>query len=132
MVFEILDHGEASFLLRLHIAYTSDGISLTQELCISTILSRFAMENSNTVFIPLAKGITLTKGSTEQPNDQVTLYQSMIGFLIDLVTGTRPDLTTTISFLTQFSSFPTKEDIKAAQHVFTYVNGMRNLVLLYL
>jgi len=29
--FEISDLGEASFLLGLHISYTSDGIALTQE-----------------------------------------------------------------------------------------------------
>ena len=45
--FEISDLGEASFLLGLHITYTPDGITLTQELYIGTILSRFGMENSN-------------------------------------------------------------------------------------
>jgi len=81
------------------------------------------MENSNTVSIPLPKGIILTKGTTEQPKEQVTTYQSMIGSLIYLVTGTRPDLVYTISFLPQFSSCPTEEHIKAAKHVFRYVNG---------
>jgi len=41
MAFEISDLGEASFLLGLHITYTSDGIALTQERYIGTILSRF-------------------------------------------------------------------------------------------
>jgi len=89
------------------------------------------MENSNTVSIPLPKGITLTKGITEQPKEQVTRYQSMIGSLMYLVTGTRPDLAYTISFLVQFSSCPTDEHIKAAKHVFRYVNGTRNLGLFY-
>jgi len=73
--FEISHLGEASFLLSLDITYTSNSIALTQELYIGSILSRFAMENSNTVSIPLPKGITLTKWTTEQPKDQVTLYQ---------------------------------------------------------
>jgi len=90
------------------------------------------MENSNTVSIPLPKGITLTKGITEQPKEQVTTYQSMIGSLMYLVTGTRRDLAYTISFLAQFSSCPTDEHIKAAKHVFRYVNGTRNLGLFYL
>jgi len=127
--FEISDLVEASFLLGLHITYTSDGIALTQQRYIGTILSRFGMENSNTVSIPLPKGITLTKGITEQPKEQVTTCQSMIGSLMYLVTGTRPDLAYTISFLAQFSSCPTDEHIKAAKHVFRYVNGRRNLGL---
>jgi len=124
---EISDLGEASFLLGLHITYTSDGIALTQERYIGTILSRFGMENSHTVSIPLPKGIILTNGITEQPKEQVTTYQSMIGSLMYLVTGTRPDLAYTISFLAQFSSCPPDEHIKAAKHVFRYVNGTRNL-----
>ena len=129
--FEISNLGEASFLLSLHITYTPDGITLTQELYIGTILFLFVMENSNTVSIPLPKGIALTKGTTEQPKDQVTTYQSMIGSLMSLVTGTRPDLAYTISFLEQFSSCPTEEHIKAAKHVFEYVNGTRHFGLFY-
>ena len=100
--FEISDLEEALFLLGLHITYTPDGITLTQELYIGTILSRFGMENSNTVSIPLPKGIALTKGTTKQPKDQVTTYQSMIGSFMYLVTGTRPDLAYTISFSHNF------------------------------
>jgi len=71
------------------------------------------------------------KGITEQPKEQVTTYQSMIGSVMYLVTGTRPDLAYTISFLAQLSSCPTDEHIKAAKHVFRYVNGTRNLSLFY-
>jgi len=89
------------------------------------------MQNSNTVSIYLPKGIALTKGIMEQPTDQVTTYQSMIGSLMYLVTGIRPDLAYTISFLAQFSSCTTHEHIKAAKHVFRYVNRTRNLGLFY-
>jgi len=129
--FEISDCGEASFLLGLHITYTSDGIALTQERYIGTILSRFGMKNSNTVSILLPKGITLTKGITEQPKEQVTTYQSMIGSLMYLLTGTRPHLAYIISFLAQFSSCPTDEHIKGAKYVFRCVNGTRNLGQFY-
>jgi len=131
MAFEISDLGEVSFLLGLHITYTSNGIALTQALYIGTILSRFGMEYSNQVSIPLPKGIPLTKGTTEPRKDQVTLYQLRIGPLMYLVTGTRPDLAYTISFLAHFSSCPNEEHIKAAKHVFRYVNGTRNLGLFY-
>jgi len=106
-------------------------MNLTQELYIRTILFRFVMENSNTVSIPLPKGMILTKGTTEQPKEQVTTYQSMIGSLMYLVTSTRPDLAYTILFLPQFSSCPTEVDIKPAKHVFRYVNRTRNLDQFY-
>jgi len=81
------------------------------------------MENSNTVSILIPKGIELDKGITQQQKEQVTTYQSMIGSLMYLFTGTRPVLAYTISFLAQFSSCPTWEHIKAAKHVFRYVKG---------
>ena len=129
--FEISDLGEASFLLGLHITYTLISIILTQELYIGPILTRFRMKNPNTVSIPLPKGIILMKETMEQPKEQVTTYQSVMEFLMYLVTGTRPDLGYTISFLAQFSSCPTKERNKAAKHVFRYVNGTQNHGLFY-
>ena len=82
--------------------------------------------------IPLPKGIILTKGTTEQPKDQVTTYQLMLDSLMYLVSGTRPNLAYTISFLAQFSSCPTQEHIKNSKHVFRYINGMHSLRLFYL
>ena len=89
------------------------------------------MENFNTVSTALPKGIILTKETTEQPKDQVTKYQSMIGSLMYLVTGTRSDLAYTMLFLTQFSSCPIEEHIRAAKHIFRYVDGTWNLGLFY-
>ena len=131
--FEILDLGEVSFLLSLSIAYTPDGITLTPELYIGTILSRHGMENPNAVFIPLPKEIILTKGTIEQPKDQVTTYPSMIRSLMYLISGTRLDLAYMISFLVQFSSCPTEEHIKTAnlKYIFRYINGTWNLGWFY-
>ena len=131
MAFEISDLGNASFLLSLHITYISDRITLTQELYIGNILSRFGMEYLNMVSIPLPKGISLRKRTKEQPTDQVTTYQSIIGSLMYLVTRIWPNLGYTISFLAQFSSCPTEEHIKAAKHLFRYVNRRQNLGLFY-
>jgi len=39
--FDISDLGEALFLLGLYLMYTTEGIALTQDLYIRTILSRF-------------------------------------------------------------------------------------------
>ena len=74
MAFESSDLEEASFLLHLHRTYTLVDIALTYELYISTILLQFGMENENMVSLLLLKSIIPTKGTTEQPKDQVTTY----------------------------------------------------------
>ena len=129
--FEITDLGEATFLLGLHLKYTSDGIHLTQQLYIKSILKRFTMENSNSVSTLLPKGIQLTKGTEETRISDPSIYQSMIGSLMYLTTGTRPDLAYTISFLSQFSSCPTEQHLKAVKHVLRYVNGTKDIGLYY-
>ena len=55
----------------------------------------------------------------------------MIGSLMYLTTGTRPDLAYTISFLSQFSSCPTEQHLKAVKHVLRYVNGTKDIGLYY-
>ena len=129
--FEITDLGEATFLLGLHIAYTSDGIHLTQQQYIKSILNRFTMEDSRSVSTPLPKGIQLTKGTEDTRIQSPSIYQSMIGSLMYLTTGTRPDLAYTISFISQFSSCPTEQHLKAVKHVLRYVNGTKDIGLFY-
>jgi hypothetical protein len=48
-----------------------------------------------------------------------------------LVTGTRPDLTFAISFLTQFSSTPNKQHVVAVKCCLPYIKGTRHLTLLF-
>ena len=127
--FEITDLGEASFLLGLHITYTPDRLRLTQERYIDTVLKRFDMENSRTVSTPLPKGIQLKSGTEDERIPDPSIYQSIIGSLMYVTTGTRPDLSYTISFLSQFSACPTEQHLKAAKHVLKYLNHTKTIGL---
>jgi len=55
----------------------------------------------------------------------------MIGSLMYLITGIRPNPAYPIWFLTQFSSCPTDQHIKVAKHIFRYVYTMRKIGLFY-
>jgi len=48
----------------------------------------------------------------------------MIAYLLYLITRIRLDIAYIISFLVQFSSCPIEDHIKAAKHIFRYVNGI--------
>ena len=60
-----------------------------------------------------------------------TLYQQIIGSVMYLVSGTRPDLAYTITHLSQFGSDPTKTHLSAAKRVLRYLKGTRDLKLTY-
>ena len=57
---------------------------------------------------------------------EITHYQSIIGSLLYLMIGTRPDIAFTVTHLSQFSTNPTKDHYKAVQHVCCYLVGTRD------
>jgi transposase InsO family protein len=129
--FEITDLGIATWLLGLHINYSDEGISLSQRAYIDKVLKQYGMESSRPVSTPLDKGNKLYKGTIEDRIDNPEYYQAIIGSLMYLVTGTRPDLAHTVSLLSQFSSCPTEAHLTAVKHTLRYLNKTKDWTLFY-
>src|SRR5258706_8814720 len=53
----------------------------------------------------------------------------MVGSLMYTVIGTRPDITFTVTRLSQFLTKPTKNHFGAIKHVFRYLKGTRDIKL---
>src|SRR5258705_9828785 len=53
----------------------------------------------------------------------------MVGSFMYTVIGTRPDITFTVTRLSQFLTKPTKNHFGAIKHVFRYLKGTRNIKL---
>jgi hypothetical protein len=66
----------------------------------------------------------------EQCTD-TTAYQQIIGSLMYLVTGTRPDLAYTITHLSQFNSSPSITHLTAAKRVLRYLQGTKDKHLVF-
>jgi len=125
--FEITDLGEASFLLGLHLTYTPDRLGVTQKPYIDIVLKRFDMENSLTVSTPLPKGIQLKSGTEDERILDPSIYQSIIGSLMYVTTGTRPDLSSTLSIFSQFAACSTAQHLEAAKDVLKYLNYTKTI-----
>ena len=147
--FEITDLGVAGWLLGLQITYDKKGIHLSQRTYIQRILDRFQMANARPVVTPMdpgaKSGMSTTKSEipgtnpsrtesdmTDQKVDN-TLYRSIIGSLAYAATGTRPDLSFTVTYLSQFlESTATKpEHMTAAKRVLKYLRKTIDWDLLY-
>ena len=61
----------------------------------------------------------------------VTLYQQMIGSLLYVQIGMRPDISFAVSRLAQYASNPSPNHIRLAKYVFCYLKGTADLRLLY-
>jgi len=89
------------------------------------------MTSCNPVTLPLDPNSKLRKFLDGNNIVDATLYQQIIGSLMYLVIGTRPDLAFTISLLSQYLPQPTTIYMGAAKRVLRYIKGTRNKFLTY-
>jgi hypothetical protein len=97
--FDVADLGDLHWLLGIQIKFRKKGIKLSQSAYIDTILLRFGMTNSNPTVLPIDRNTTLQRSMPDEVVKHIKVYQSMIGSIMYLVTGTRSDLTFAISCL---------------------------------
>jgi len=104
--FKVNDMGELNWLLGIQITFTEDGITVSQTTFIDKILNCFSMQDCKPVSTPIDPNHRLKAIEVDEQSTDTTAYQQIIGSLMYLVTGTRPDLAYTITYLSQFNSSP--------------------------
>jgi hypothetical protein len=57
------------------------------------------------------------------------LYQQIVGSLMHLTVGTRPDIATAVNVVARFAARPSQAHLSAAKHVLRYINGTLGLKL---
>ncbi|UYV70944.1 hypothetical protein LAZ67_8001195 [Cordylochernes scorpioides] len=85
----------------IEIKREEDGFYLSQTHYIDTILHRFGLEECNSVQTPGDQNQNLDEYLDSKPVDK-TVYQEMIGSLMYLSMGTRPDISFNVSNLSQY------------------------------
>jgi hypothetical protein len=123
--FQMRDLGPASTFLgmRINRDQSKKLLMIDQQAYIKGIITRFNMHNSKPRRTPLPEGIHLEKRASDfkAKASQRTFYQQMIGSLIYLMIGTRPDIAWSTLRLSQYMQEPTDEHMEAAKHVFCYL-----------
>ncbi len=110
--FKTKDLGQASRILGLQLEKKSDGSWIIhQKPYIEEVMKQFNITNLKTVEIPLQPNLGLSLDLSDESEElkkpvDITLYQSAIGKLMYLMTGTRPDISFSLSLLSRFSSSP--------------------------
>jgi hypothetical protein len=62
---------------------------------------------------------------------EITCYQFIIGSLLYLMMGTRPDISYAVTHLSQFTMNPSEDHHKAALHICHYLTGTQDYKLVY-
>ena len=120
-VFSIKDLGFLNYFLGIEIAYSSDGIILSQEKFTKELLVDSGITQFKTVATPLPLNLKLSSDDSPRYSDP-ELYRSLVGKL-NFLTNTRPDLAYSVQTLSQFMHHPTISHHQALQHTLHYVHS---------
>jgi len=91
---ECLDLGESREFLRMNIQYEAGRILLDQTAYLEKVLKCFGMSDAKAAKTPLPTGYCLLPFEGTSNAQLRSLYQSVIGSLLYLMLGTRPDIVT--------------------------------------
>lgn len=129
--FEIEDLGEASHCLGLEIKQDEKFIMLRQSRYIQDILEKYGMSNYNPTSTPSEVAAKQKDVVVEEIRLNDWPYRELIGTLMYLSIGTRPDISNTVSCLAQFTNEPAKHNWMAIKRLLRYLAGTREIGLVY-
>lgn len=124
--FEIDNIGDVKKVIGMEVSCEGDKIRIYQRSMITDLLKCANMNECNSVKSPMEPALKLEKCngncSMEERVDG-TEFRSIIGKLNYVASTTRPDLTFSVSFLSQFNLCPHKEHMMAVKRVLRYLKG---------
>lgn len=137
--YTMTDLGIARRFLGIDIEYkdendASKGIHLSQSHVINELLEECRLKECRPTTTPLPNQTYYEKATEDDlPVDieNRRFYQSIVGKLNYLVSGTRPDIAYAVSHLAQFSTHPCERHWQGIQHLLKYLKGTAGLGLVY-
>jgi len=133
--YEMTDMGEIQSYLGVNI--TRDHANCTMEInqtdYIQQVVERFGMRDVNPVYTPLPAGAEahLVKYEDQASTSEIKKYQQIIGSLLYVQIGSRPDISFAVVCLSQFASNPSQQHLCLAKYVLAYLNTTKDYALCY-
>ena len=105
--------------------------TLTLDQCVyaEKVLKRFGMQNAKSAQTLLPTGYNPKVSETEATSDLRSQYQSVIGSLLYIMLGTRPDIAFAVIHMSQFCANPSQEHLSQALYIVRYLGSTKNLAL---
>ena len=128
--FKVKDLGEIKQCLGMNVNVDKANgvITLSQENYINQLLNKFLMTDCKTADTPMETKLNICK---EENCKSTTPYQQLIGSLMYLSVLTRPDITYSVSFLSQFNNCYGNEHWLYAKRVLRYLKKTKKNGLKY-
>ena len=129
--FEMEDQGPVHYVLGMTIQrnHKTGEMCLAQRAYLKNVLQRFNMAESRPVKTPMESNAKFNVlGPTEAQVDPAD-YQTVIGCLLWLSMGTRPDIAQAVAVLARFVTNPGDAQWTGIKRVLRYLNGTRDFCL---
>src|ERR1700688_110152 len=128
---ECRDLGELSEFLRMRITREGNKVHIDQCRYLEKVIERCGLINAKAAATPLPAGY-MPEPSTESANPVLRKrYQTVIGSLLYIMLGTRPDISFAVTKLAQYAANPNEEHLNKALYICRYLVGTSNYCLTY-
>lgn len=114
--------------LNINVGQSEGVITINQTDYINKVINKFKMNECNPISTPMEPGLKLEEVKDEQLADQ---YRNIIGSLMYLMLGTRPDICFAIGYLSRFQDKATTTHLKSLKRVLRYLKGTADFALTY-
>ena len=128
---ECRDLGESSEFLRMRIRREGMKVKLDQVPYLDKLIITCGMQNAKSAPTPLPAGF-IPKPSEEESTPALrSRYQTVIGSLLYIMLGTRPDIAFAVTKLAQYAANPSQDHLNKALYICRYLIGSRDYALVY-
>jgi len=128
---ETRDLGELTEFLRMRITRVGRSINVDQTAYLQTALQQCGMQNAKAALTPLPAGYVPVKSEEAADPERRRRFQTVIGSLLYLMLGTRPDIAFAVTKLAQYAANPSKDHLDKALYICRYLVGTQHYRLTY-
>lgn len=128
--FKIKDMGQIKNCLGMNVNVKKDCVTLDQEQFIDNILKRFNMSNCKTSDTPMEVNLKLEK-AVNNKTPETFPYQQLVGSLMYLSVLTRPDITYSVSFMSQYNTCYDDIHWRHLKRLLRYLQKTKNFGLIF-
>lgn len=129
--FEMQDLGKLSYFLGIKIQITDSGIYLSQKAYLENVLRRFGMVDCKPAKTPMEKLHHLNDGLPDDEGTVAKPVRELVGCLMYVMLGTRPDLSVAVNLCSRYQTKPTEKLWKALKRILRYIKGTMDFQLFY-
>ena len=106
-------------------------IYLDQTTYLEKVLQRFGLQDAKGTSTPLPEGYHPSPNQSSADPALRSKFQQVIGSLLYIMLGTRPDIAFAVTKLSQHAANPSQDHLNRALYICRYLAGSRNYAMVF-